>query len=1410
MSSPRKKTPSRPPVADPPGCAGRSAADRSAPGCVHDARGAIDAKPVEARCEYNAAVLRQGASERWRDVTMRVVMDEDDNGRERERESFPEVELLLTDEAERLALRVLAMDMAGNFSGQPPERQIARLVQSQTYVHGVDAAAPLAPMKIAWAAVRLRPDQPGVSQRTTALGSDPAVTRGLGPDRLLWFTEVREGRHSDVDPVGGRPTPRDRRYRRWQGLLEVPLARSDTAGGMDRGVIPLTTEADQTPLLEGLRRLESRPRIDEIAHGLYHPAPSQLPHWRHWRTVPGIPSSPLSQLVTDTEELATEMRRQGRLNGLQESVKTWAPRVRGFDAELKHPERAVTDHQIAVNPLEVFQVFDTGRTPAESPQPRLRPVFFQTPPTWAQVTDEASRARWTMAYAIQDQALVEMCRVAEITDTDPGTGNIRGSATIAALRESFFAGYQDSPYGRFKNPSYRFLDKPWLAGSAMTIANGADGLARCELPLDERRRLQPGLSRLSYTIASHVPDQDHTWNRGAYTQASGFNWVNVLRVQPDILATGQRTELIIEGGFIGIDGVTPEVTPTGDYIRFRTADGADLTQLASSVSSGAPPARDRIAILGQRLEATGANATLSQRLILDLAIGDKVPPALLHLDLRLGAIRYVGPSADHEPDDEDDPIRGEDGAHRMGEAVQIIKVELVTRGEDGEEVPLPDTVYNSTLIPDVTMTVKDSEVTSSGTLKFTVDMTIHDPASEVTDNAADRLSGVTVYVNGTSLDDIQRLDTYNIDQPENPWRPHPLKAKITKTYEMPISKPGTYIIKAETAANVAGEKGQAVSAVCVQYQDASIVSRGISSLLKVSVEAGTSSDVVDQWSWISGFQSFQLIETKVDSLVFKGSLDGDFELSPTAEIVLTSGVDSFEATIKAGLSSGGKWESRLTFVETGPETKLFQAALQTGGSVVSIPVDDGDPMILLKVVQEVQDIQSSPKGSFVPVLLKVSGPLLDQDNQGGIKVSTNGSQRELKPFVFSPKKYYIVRNGDDGRPVIFVITLEDAPPGWTDQKAENIGVARNGDGEWEVTIAGTSGELFKAKASLVSDAFRNQDIDDSGQVSTTVTMESMLAAFEIIFGERGITMLTAYQTDNAKNKIELGDVYGDLSIGDITSFRDHLIIEIEDDDDGMNALVAANYLFVGLSRLRTSYYGSLPSDYTNENFETIYKEAVQEAGRRSGAFLRLVTAGIQIVAEPADWVISIAEISDGNWSAAVGMLPFVPSGVGMVIKKGDDVLSSISAPVVQSVKAALGKPTRVAIMDNLRVLIDAGQIGRKEMQALIACRSVPKYSGSYCRKLLREHLGLPPSSMRTPQAHHDLPVNNQDKFLEAGLDINKAEYGRWVEGGPIGTHQSWSMAFDNEWAGFFGRFPNANAEQIISQMNSMRASGRYP
>lgn len=126
----------------------------------------------------------------------------------------------------------------------------------------------------------------------------------------------------------------------------------------------------------------------------------------------------------------------------------------------------------------------------------------------------------------------------------------------------------------------------------------------------------------------------------------------------------------------------------------------------------------------------------------------------------------------------------------MKEALQVIKVELVTRGEDGEEVPLPDTVYNSTPIPDVTMTVKDSEITSSGTLKFTVDMSIHDPASVVTDNAADRLSGGSCRAPGNDLP-LRNADgcwsSYdNSGAPRHPWRPpkpHDVMIDTARAYD---------------------------------------------------------------------------------------------------------------------------------------------------------------------------------------------------------------------------------------------------------------------------------------------------------------------------------------------------------------------------------------------------------------------------------------------------------------------------------------------------------------------------------------------------------------------------------------------------------------------------------------------------
>ena len=92
---------------------------------------------------------------------------------------------------------------------------------------------------------------------------------------------------------------------------------------------------------------------------------------------------------------------------------------------------------------------------------------------------------------------------------------------------------------------------------------------------------------------------------------------------------------------------------------------------------------------------------------------------------------------------------------------------------------------------------------------------------------------------------------------------------------------------------------------------------------------------------------------------------------------------------------------------------------------------------------------------------------------------------------------------------------------------------------------------------------------------------------------------------------------------------------------------------------------------------------------------------------------------------------------------------------------------------------------------------------------LRDRMRAPPANMKRPQAHHDLPQKFRNKFEKAGLDIDDPAYGRWVEGGPVGGHQKWSGAFQDEWEEFFATFPNPTRDQILDQMQKLRANPRY-
>jgi hypothetical protein len=81
--------------------------------------------------------------------------------------------------------------------------------------------------------------------------------------------------------------------------------------------------------------------------------------------------------------------------------------------------------------------------------------------------------------------------------------------------------------------------------------------------------------------------------------------------------------------------------------------------------------------------------------------------------------------------------------------------------------------------------------------------------------------------------------------------------------------------------------------------------------------------------------------------------------------------------------------------------------------------------------------------------------------------------------------------------------------------------------------------------------------------------------------------------------------------------------------------------------------------------------------------------------------------------------------------------------------------------------------------------------------MIKANGGVAPKGM---QAHHDLPRKYKKNFEKVGLNIDDAQYGRWV--GP--DHQKWSHAFNLEWKAFFGNNSNPSKAQILSKMEKLR------
>ena len=184
----------------------------------------------------------------------------------------------------------------------------------------------------------------------------------------------------------------------------------------------------------------------------------------------------------------------------------------------------------------------------------------------------------------------------------------------------------------------------------------------------------------------------------------------------------------------------------------------------------------------------------------------------------------------------------------------------------------------------------------------------------------------------------------------------------------------------------------------------------------------------------------------------------------------------------------------------------------------------------------------------------------------------------------------------------------------------------------------------------------------------------------------------------------------------------------------------------------------------------------------------------------------------------VGLVPVIGEPADAIngviyLARGDELNAALSfgacIPVV-GVAATVGKFGKKAYN-----AVDTGSDIARNLNRANDTRKVVKSAdgaagvGKNTRRTgsLRSRMGDPPSGMKSPQAHHDLPVKFRDRFR--GLDINDPVHGRWVEGGPVGDHQRWSKEFNQEWDRFFRENPSASTEQILQLRDSLRMDPRF-
>lgn len=222
---------------------------------------------------------------------------------------------------------------------------------------------------------------------------------------------------------------------------------------------------------------------------------------------------------------------------------------------------------------------------------------------------------------------------------------------------------------------------------------------------------------------------------------------------------------------------------------------------------------------------------------------------------------------------------------------------------------------------------------------------------------------------------------------------------------------------------------------------------------------------------------------------------------------------------------------------------------------------------------------------------------------------------------------------------------------WDPSKHPRLGGPPN-PGWWASTRGSTGGGKGEGSVHTVKTASYTDGGDEQGDAE--LTDEDVRNYFGVLYGRKGQKLLDAFERSGGLLKVE-SPYFADSALDSRNFWHPHQIRlrktlnPVQAAQELMARLIEAS----GLTEVRQHL-----DHYGFENIDTLidsYKQSVKKAADVTALIAELYLSGISIVSEGADWVITFSELSEGNYQAAIGLLPLLPASVGktgVILKHG--------------------------------------------------------------------------------------------------------------------------------------------------------------